>query len=241
MKEGIMSLIRRTFVSLAAMAAVLVSVGAAEAGRTTKLINPFDIGSAPSLPWTSDGPSLPWGNDWTQGRPDYNLDNLIADTERLLTPATPIIVRFETLRRAVLYASADRGRAKQLVVHFGARATDAKRSGSADHLAQLDAAFVADAMWQLAQHTNPPFARQSVEVHGLVAEPTGYQRMTGLRLARPNDTQVEFALALLGGLTQCDSPAFIAHATRARESAAADALLARNLKNIYADRPLTRS
>ena len=64
------------------------------------LCNPFDIGSARSLPW--DGTRAFW-----QGRADYRLENLVADTEALLTPSTPVIVRMETLRRAAIYASAD--------------------------------------------------------------------------------------------------------------------------------------
>ena len=62
---------------------------------------------------------LPWDgtNAWWQGRADYNLQNLVADTEALLTPSTPVIVRMETLRRAALYASLDeQGRRTAAVV-----------------------------------------------------------------------------------------------------------------------------
>ena len=55
------------------------------------LCHPFDVGNARSLPWD--------GTQWWRGRTDYKLANLQADTEALLTPTTPIIVRMETLRR----------------------------------------------------------------------------------------------------------------------------------------------
>jgi hypothetical protein len=70
------------------------------------LCHPFDVGTARSLPWD--------GTKWWRGRTDYKLTNLLADTEALLTPSTPIIVRMETLRRAVLYASQDRTAASDL-------------------------------------------------------------------------------------------------------------------------------
>ena len=50
------------------------------------LCHPFDIGDARSLPW--DGTRAFW-----QGRADYRLENLAADTEALgLMPSTPVIV-----------------------------------------------------------------------------------------------------------------------------------------------------
>jgi hypothetical protein len=55
---------------------------------------PFDIGPATSLPWDKDN------NQWKGMRADYDVSHLTADTVALLTPATPILVRMETLRRA---------------------------------------------------------------------------------------------------------------------------------------------
>jgi hypothetical protein len=62
---------------------------------------PFDIGPATSLPWDKDN------NQWKGMRADYDVSHLTADTVALLTPATPILVRMETLRRAALYATKD--------------------------------------------------------------------------------------------------------------------------------------
>ena len=57
------------------------------------LCHPFEIGTARSLPWEGT---------WSQGKADYKIANLITDTETLLTPTTPVLVRMETLRRAAL-------------------------------------------------------------------------------------------------------------------------------------------
>ena len=85
------------------------------------LCHPFDIG---------DARSLPWGPDWSQGRSEYNVANLVADTEAILTPTAPVIVRMETLRRAALYASLDGKVARQLLQSLNARATAAERAGN---------------------------------------------------------------------------------------------------------------
>ena len=60
------------------------------------LCHPFEIGGAQSLPW---------GGGWNQPRSNDGLARLAKDTETLLTPQTPVIVRMETLRRAAIYAT----------------------------------------------------------------------------------------------------------------------------------------
>src|SRR4051794_11377802 len=62
------------------------------AGFATKLMFQLEIG---------DARSLPWGSDAAHGLAGYDVANLLRDAEALLTPRTPVIVRLETLRRAV--------------------------------------------------------------------------------------------------------------------------------------------
>src|SRR5262247_953708 len=57
----------------------------------------YEIGAAKSLPWG--------GSDWRSVKPDYDINRLVEDTLALLTPETPVIVRMETLHRAVIYAA----------------------------------------------------------------------------------------------------------------------------------------
>ena len=65
------------------------------------LCHPFDIGAAKSLPWSG-------ASSWFDGQPGYDIKHLADDTVAVLTPAVPVIVRMETLRRAAIYASRDR-------------------------------------------------------------------------------------------------------------------------------------
>ena len=62
----------------------------------------FDIGSAKSLPWKA-------APDWHGADPAYNLANLPDETLSLLTPAAPVRLRMETLRRAGIYSAKDAG------------------------------------------------------------------------------------------------------------------------------------
>src|SRR4051812_23108515 len=121
---------RKIQTAMAALAAIIVATPAF-AGPPL-LCHPFDIGSARSLPWTQS---------WSQGQPDYKVDHLIADTESLLTPSTPVLVRMETLRRAAIYASADPKVATELLNRLTTRANVSESSGHPDALAFLDAAY----------------------------------------------------------------------------------------------------
>ena len=91
------------------------------------LCHPYEIGAAKSLPWE--------GHDWWPGRADYKVANLVADTQALLTPETPVIVRMETLRRATIYAMRDRNVATQLLGTIVKRAHVLEYAGRPDALA----------------------------------------------------------------------------------------------------------
>jgi hypothetical protein len=214
------------FVAALSIIALLTGAQPALAGYVTWLVYRFDIGKAQSLPW---------GDDWSRGRAAYNLTNLIPDTDALLTPSTPIVVRLETLRRAVIYASRDRQIAERLLLTFTERARVAEQSERPDALAFLDAAFVTDALWQIGQHYNPPFTELSRQVHGLVADAGGYALVQRGLALHPDDQAYEFAAALIAGVAQLGSPEFTAHARKAIAGSSRDALIARNLDRIYAD------
>ena len=75
---------------------------------------PFDIGSASSLP-------MGHGN-WHATDSSYDVSRLVPDTLALLTPATPVLVRMETIRRATIYAAAHPAAAAALFDELRARA-----------------------------------------------------------------------------------------------------------------------
>jgi hypothetical protein len=191
------------------------------------LCHPFDIGSAESLPW--DGSA----NQWWKERPDYNRQNLIKDTEALLTPSTPVIVRMETLRRAALYASHDQQVATQLLAALTRRAKDAERAGSptAAAMALFDAGYLAETFKQIGHlGQSPEFRTRAQAMATVAANAEGYALVSRSLSLRPDDPGLQFAAAVINA--DRDRAAYQQHAAKARRGAAQDALVARNLKHI---------
>ncbi len=188
------------------------------------LCHPFDIGTAASLPWSGAA-------SWFDGKPDYNLANLVVDTETLLAPSTPVIVRMETLRRASIYASRDAKVASALLERLTAKAQASKASGQPDALALLDAAYVTEALRQVTMIGGVSgFKDQVSGIKDVISNADGWQYMKASLAARPDDPALEFAAALIA--SDKDRSAYMGHAQRARAGAAKDALLARNLSHI---------
>lgn len=201
--------------------AVLTLASPAVAGPPL-LCHPFDIGPAQSLPWDGSG-------SWFHGRAGYQLSNLVADTEALLTPQTPVIVRMETLRRAAIYASRDREVASQLLTRLMNRADAGTQAGRPDPLALLDAAYVVEAFRQITYLDRmPEFQGQALKQ--LVAGKDGYAMVKKSVELKPGDASLEFAAALVAA--DKDRVAYTEHARRARAGANGDALLARNIKQL---------
>ncbi len=135
------------------------------------LCHPYDIGTALSLPWQ--------GHEWWPGRADYQVANLVAETQALLTPSTPVIVRMETLRRATIYATRDRAVAAQLLATVTERARSLERDGRPDALAWLDAAYVTEALREVSELSmmtkSTPFDAAVRAVAGLTTGADGYE------------------------------------------------------------------
>lgn len=188
------------------------------------LCHPFDIGSAKSLPWVGQ-------KTWDEGQPGYKLNNLVADTEALLTPSTPVIVRMETLRRAALYASTDARVASDLIKRFISRAEASEVAGRPDALAYLDAAYLAGAFNEITmmgrakeweqRSTNAREVKGTLDAYGLITKSVAL---------RPSDPAIQFAAALIS--SDGHRSEYPAHAAKARAGAQADMLLARNLVHV---------
>lgn len=203
------------------MLALIASTGVALAGPPL-LCHPFDIGTAKSLTW--DG-SRGW-----MGRADAtNLTTLVADTEALLTPDTPVIVRMETLRRAALYASRDAQVAPQLLQRLQARA----QSG-ADPLASFDAGYLIETYRQigeLAKYGDSQLQAKTSVVAALVKDVDGYAMVQKSLASRANDPGIEFASALIAASINRKAD-YNQHAVKARAHAHTDPLVARNIGQI---------
>jgi hypothetical protein len=188
------------------------------------LCHPFDIGNAKSLPWLGQ-------KSWDEGQPGYRLDQLVADTEALLTPSTPVIVRMETLRRAALYASTDARVAGVLVKRIISRAEASEIAGRPDALAYLDAAYIAGAFNEITmmgrardweqRSRNADEVKGKLDAYGLISKSVAL---------RPSDPAIQFAAALIS--TDSHRGEYPGHAAKARVGADNDALLARNLAHV---------
>lgn len=202
--------------------AALAAARPAQAGPPL-LCHPFDIGSAASLPWSGS-------SSWFDGKPDYRLSNLVSDTEALLGPSTPVVVRMETLRRAAIYASHDPQVASALLNRFAAKAQHTT-AGRPDALALLDVAYVTEALRQIAQIGGVTGYKDRVPaILELVRDRDGWPQMKASLAASPGDPGLEFAAALIAAGK--DRGAYVEHARRARAGARKDALVARNLHHI---------
>jgi hypothetical protein len=201
----------------------LLGVAAPALAGPPLLCHPFDIGSARSLPW--DGT-----NAWWQGRADYNLQNLVADTEAILTPSTPVIVRMETLRRAALYASLDDKVAARLLSSVATRA-HAGAQGAASANALFDAGYLTETYRQIAVlRGERQFADRARTIAGVIGQADGTAMLNRAIALRPDDASLRFAAALVAATA--DRTAYRDHAARARKGAAEDALLARNIDKL---------
>jgi hypothetical protein len=190
------------------------------------LCNPFDIGNAKSLPW--DGTRAFW-----QGRADYWLENLVADTVALLTPSTPVIVRMETLRRAALYASTDGETAARLYAKLGDRLqASQKPGGRPDDLALFDFGYLTETYRQIAELDRGvnEFRGRAPALRKVIGSTDGYALIKKTLGQPTTDPAMEFAAALMMG--RRNDEAFRVHAERARAGASRDALLARNIGHV---------
>jgi hypothetical protein len=215
---------RNRFVFTAALVLTSLTLARPALAGPPLLCHPFDIGTAASLPWSGT-------SSWFDGKADYKVSHLVADTEALLTPSMPVIVRMETLRRASIYASRDTKIASALLERLTARAQASKAAGHPDALALLDAAYVTEALRQVAMIGGVQgFKDQVGGLRDLISNADGWQYMKASLAARPDDPALEFAAALMAA--DKDRAAYRDHAQRARDGASKDALLARNLSHI---------
>ena len=187
---------------------------------TPLICHPYDIGSARSLPG-SDG-------DWKGVNPAYDRSQLVRDTLALLTPATPIIVRMETLRRAAIYATAgmrgwstqsgfsaeDRAHTAELLDRLRGRVKAS--TGPTRALALFDEGFFSETL----RHT------------GVEKSLNGYDLLVQALALRGSDPEMEFALALATSWPNRRSEHAV-HLAKARAAATQNPRLASNLASHF--------
>jgi hypothetical protein len=179
----------------------------------------FEIGSAKSLPWGAT-------NNWLGMRDDYDFRRVVADTEALLTPSAPTLVRMETLRRASIYASRDRAVAEQLIAAVMSRVHTA--DSVTQPLALFDAGYVVEALSEIEQFGLSKQLAGAERVLAGITHPYEARPLLEKSAAlRPGDASIEFALGLISRTPESE-----AHFRKARAGAREDALLANNLARL---------
>ncbi len=189
----------------------------------------YEIGNAKSLPWG--------GNDWRSVKSDYDINRLVEDTLALLTPDTPVIVRMETLRRAVIYSAWSRvdrevnytkrndNAAQELfsrLVTTGKRAAFESANKKPDPMRMFDAGFFVES-WKHAYVDSSGVKPPDFDGYALV------KKAIEIRGADP---EMEFAAALITSI-RSDKTAHRAHLQKAIAGAPEGSLLARNIINHF--------
>ena len=193
-------------------AAALILIGTPAFAGPPLLCFPFDIGSTQSLPIGT--------GDWHAVDPRYDASRVVDDTLALLTPATPVIARMETLRRATLYVGKDPARALELLRRLEARA---KVSDANAPMAVFDFGYLAETYKQAAFVFGGPNratkAADAIEGYSLVQKSAAWA----------SDPQIEFALAVMTRGNTRVAAAHSAHLARVVKAAETDATIQANI------------
>jgi hypothetical protein len=111
---------KRLFIALAALFALATP---ALAGPPL-ICHPFETGGGKLIAW-GNGPG------WNSPQAGYDLKNLVADTNAVLTSDAPLLTRMENMRRATIYAMRDPAIANDLLKLVVNRALSTTNDGRA--------------------------------------------------------------------------------------------------------------
>lgn len=198
--------------AIGTLALVAITAPLAWAGPPL-ICHPYDIGAATSLPF---GDAT---RNWRAVDPSYDRTRLVDDTLALLTPSTPVLVRMETLRRAIAYVADDRVRAEALLAAVRARGVTVP-GNEAQALALFDAAYLVDAYQQMKGY--------GTGIDTLTGGADGYAMLRTALQQRPDDPAMHLAAALMTSRKD-RRDLHAAHVQKARAGAVTDSLVARNV------------
>jgi len=168
------------------------------------ICHPYDIGDAKSLPWGAV-------SAFNSPDPAYNVQNLVNDTLAILDQSPAILVRMETLRRAVLYGAKDHTVARALLAQLKDRETKPSAVTYFDYGYFL--ASLSQIHWLYKED--------------LSAGVDGYQFVQKALTLAPDSPEMHFAAAIMAASPPRPAERD-AHLAKAR-AAKSDGLLAQNL------------
>jgi hypothetical protein len=167
----------------------------------------FNIGDAKSLPWGQNA------SNWDNPDPKYNVQQLSADTLKLLDDSTPILARMETLRRATIYGEKDHRAAAQLLADLRSRT-----AGKSNALANFDYGYFVESLKQM-------YWKYKEDLTNGV---DGYEYVSKALAQNPDSGEMHFAAALMG-FSDPPRPAEREEHLRKARAIKSDPLLAQNL------------
>lgn len=170
------------------------------------ICHPYDIGNAQSLPW-----GHVYERGWDNKDPGYDVDRLAGDTLKILNSTTPVLVRMETLRRAVIYGERNH--------HVMATLLNAlkDRTAKADAQAYFDYGFAVETMKQMLWKYKDD----------LTAGTDGYSFVEKALALNPGSAEMQFAAAIIAFYPRRAD--YQEHVDKAR-SGVSNGLLAENLR-----------
>ena len=199
--------------SLLTLAAVAFFAAPALAGPPL-ICHPFEIESGKLIAWGQ-------GSGWNTPDRSYDIKKLVADTNAILTPESPILTRMENMRRATIYAMRDPAIAQELLKTVMARAL----ATTSDGRAWFDAGYLIESYKQAGhlREDRTPELRAWAAVDETI-KVDGYNWVKKSMAMSAPSAEMEFAASLM-------TQGSLANAHRAKAVAAAPkgTVLARNL------------
>ena len=178
------------------------------------ICHPYDIGGAKSLPWNS-------GTNWDNPDKSYNIKNLAGDTVAILDQTPTVLVRMETLRRAVLYGAKDHEAAKTLLAQLKAREAASETRKTPGAAAIFDYGYFLSSLKQI----------EWLYKEDLTGGIDGYQFVQKALAIEPDSSGMHFAAAIMASSPPRPSERD-EHLRKAR-AAKSDSLLAQNLSTHF--------
>ena len=178
------------------------------------ICHPYSIGNAKSLPWGG-------GSDWDSQDKTYNLANLTKDTLAILDQAPSVLVRMETMRRAVIYGARDHEVARGLLDQLKTRVSAAEKSAKPNAFAYFDYGYLLTSLKQI----------DWLYKQDLSAGVDGYEFVKRALAIDPESAEMHFAAAIM--TSSPPRPLERDEHLRKARAAKSDQLLARNLNSHF--------
>jgi hypothetical protein len=171
--------------------------------------------------------SLPWGDDAFEGSPRFDRKKVVDETMKALSADQPVIVRMETIRRAVVYMDKNEPRGGELLGRLASKALDA--------VAKEDSAAAAGALFD-AGYFAATYSQWGGKLAGSTGEDKGVPGYAWVRRAielSGGETSMEFGAALMLCDREANRELCVAHVRKAAAGAEPGSLLAKNLQGRF--------